>query len=103
MSKLFVIRLYFIKVNSYILESNFTSLQGTRAQWQTCFFISAAVYFIGWLSFMILGTSDERECAKQKESELMDLYKGVQKFVKQPPKSPSAQSWVASELEKKDT
>jgi len=43
------------------------------------------------------------EVAKQKESELMDLYKGVQKFVKQPPKNPSAQSWVASELEKKDT
>jgi lipoprotein-anchoring transpeptidase ErfK/SrfK len=43
------------------------------------------------------------EVAKQKESELMDLYKGVQKFVKQPPKNPSAQSWVASELEKKDS
>ena len=43
------------------------------------------------------------EVAKQKESELMDLYKGVQKFVKQPPKNPSAQSWVASEMEKKDS
>jgi hypothetical protein len=47
--------------------------------------------------------SADPEVAKQKESELMDLYKGVQKFIKQPPKNPSAQSWVASELEKKDT
>ena len=47
--------------------------------------------------------SADPEVAKQKEKELMDLYKGVQKFVKQPPKNPSAQSWVASELEKKDT
>jgi nicotinamide mononucleotide adenylyltransferase len=46
--------------------------------------------------------SADPEVAKQKESELMDLYKGVQKFIKQPPKNPSAQSWVASELEKKD-
>jgi hypothetical protein len=47
--------------------------------------------------------SADPEVAKQKEKELMDLYKGVQKFVKQPPKNPSAQSWVASEMEKKDS
>jgi hypothetical protein len=38
-----------------------------------------------------------------KEKELMQLYKGVQKFVNKPPKHPSATHWVASELEKKDT
>ncbi len=43
------------------------------------------------------------EVVQQKEKELMDLYKGVQKFVSKPPKNPSAQSWVASELDKKDT
>jgi hypothetical protein len=43
------------------------------------------------------------EVVQQKEKELMDLYKGVQKFVSKPPKNPSAQSWVAAELNKKDT
>jgi hypothetical protein len=43
------------------------------------------------------------EVVQAKEKELMDLYKGVQKFVSKPPKHPSATSWVASELEKKDT
>jgi hypothetical protein len=39
----------------------------------------------------------------QKEDEMLQLYKGVQKFVNTPPKNPSAKLWVASELEKKDT
>jgi hypothetical protein len=43
------------------------------------------------------------EVVQQKEKEIMDLYKGVQKFVSKPPKNPSAQSWVAAELNKKDT
>lgn len=43
------------------------------------------------------------EVVKAKEKELMDLYKGVQKFVNKPPKNPHAKLWVASELEKKDT
>jgi predicted RNA binding protein YcfA (HicA-like mRNA interferase family) len=47
--------------------------------------------------------SADPEVAKAKEQELMQLYKNVQKFVSKPPKNPSAQTWVASELEKKDT
>ncbi len=43
------------------------------------------------------------QVVQAKEKELMDLYKGVQKFVTKPPKHPSASSWVASELDKKDT
>lgn len=43
------------------------------------------------------------EIIQQKQDEMMNLYKNVEKFIKQPPKNPSATSWVASELDKKDT
>lgn len=43
------------------------------------------------------------EVRKAKEEEMLNLYKTVQKFVSKPPKSPSAQAWVAAELNKKDT
>jgi hypothetical protein len=43
------------------------------------------------------------EIKQQKEEELMDLYKGVQKFISKPPKSDSSKEWIASELQKKDT
>jgi nicotinamide mononucleotide adenylyltransferase len=43
------------------------------------------------------------EVVKQKNDEMMDLFKGIQKFVKQPPKNPSATQWIADELGKKDT
>jgi len=43
------------------------------------------------------------EVVQAKEKELTDLFKNVQKFVSKPPKNPSAQMWVASEMEKKDT
>jgi hypothetical protein len=43
------------------------------------------------------------EVIQAKEKELTDLFKNVQKFVSKPPKNPSAQMWVASEMEKKDT
>jgi predicted RNA binding protein YcfA (HicA-like mRNA interferase family) len=49
-----------------------------------------------------LRTADPK-IVQAKEKELMDLYKGVQKFVSKPPKNPNAKLWVASELEKKDT
>ena len=49
-----------------------------------------------------LRTADP-QTVQAKEKELMDLYKGVQKFVTKPPKNPNAKLWVASELEKKDT
>jgi predicted RNA binding protein YcfA (HicA-like mRNA interferase family) len=47
--------------------------------------------------------SADPQVVQAKEKELMDLYKGVQKFVSKPPKNPNAKLWVASELEKKDT
>ena len=47
--------------------------------------------------------SADPQVVEQKEKELMDLYKGVQKFITKPPKNPNAKLWVASELEKKDT
>ena len=42
------------------------------------------------------------EIKQQKQDEMMNLYKNVEKFIKQPPKNPSATSWVASELDRKD-
>jgi predicted RNA binding protein YcfA (HicA-like mRNA interferase family) len=47
--------------------------------------------------------SADPEVVQAKEQELLQLYKNVQKFVSKPPKNPSAQTWVASELDKKDT
>jgi predicted kinase len=47
--------------------------------------------------------SADPQVVQVKEKELLQLYKNVQKFVTKPPKNPSAQTWVASELEKKDT
>jgi predicted RNA binding protein YcfA (HicA-like mRNA interferase family) len=47
--------------------------------------------------------SADPDIVQAKEKELLQLYKNVQKFVGKPPKNPSAQTWVAAELEKKDT
>jgi hypothetical protein len=47
--------------------------------------------------------SADPQVVQAKEKELLQLYKNVQKFVTKPPKNPSAQTWVASEMEKKDT
>jgi hypothetical protein len=43
------------------------------------------------------------EVKQQKESEMMDIYKNVQKFISKPPKSEQAKQWISSELQKKDT
>lgn len=43
------------------------------------------------------------EVVEQKEKELLDIYKNVQKFVSKPTKSDSSKEWIASELQKKDT
>jgi len=43
------------------------------------------------------------EIVQAKKQELLNLYKGVQKFMKTPPKSEQAKEWVANELQKKDT
>jgi hypothetical protein len=40
---------------------------------------------------------------KSKKMELMSLFKDVQNFVSQPPKTEQAQEWIANELDKKDT
>jgi hypothetical protein len=45
----------------------------------------------------------EPQIVQQKQQEMINLYKDVQKFVSKPPKNPNAKLWVASELEKKDT
>jgi len=42
------------------------------------------------------------EIVKAKKEELLNIYKGVQKYMKQPPKSEQAKAWVATELQKKD-
>ena len=43
------------------------------------------------------------EVVKAKKEELLQLYKGIQDFVKRPPKNQQASSWIAGELSKKDT
>ena len=43
------------------------------------------------------------EVIQQKEKELMDVYKSVQKFVSKPPKNDMSKEWIAAELQKKDT
>ena len=43
----------------------------------------------------------EQRDAKKKE--MLQLFKGVQEFIKAPPKSEQAKQWVAAELAKKDT
>ena len=43
------------------------------------------------------------EVKDQKEKELLDIYKNIQKFVTKPPKSESSKEWTASELQRKDT
>ena len=43
------------------------------------------------------------EVVKAKKDELLQLYKGVQDFVKRPPKNQQASSWIAGELSKKDS
>jgi hypothetical protein len=43
------------------------------------------------------------EVVKSKKEEMLQLYRNVQEFVKTPPSSETAQQWVASELQKKDT
>lgn len=43
------------------------------------------------------------EIVQAKKEELLNLYKGVQKFMKAPPKSDQSNEWVANELQKKDT
>jgi hypothetical protein len=43
------------------------------------------------------------EVVQQKEKEITELFKTVQKFVTAPPKNKAAKEWVAAELDKKDT
>jgi len=43
------------------------------------------------------------EVVEQKQKELLDIYKNIQKFVSKPVKSDSSKEWIASELQKKDT
>jgi hypothetical protein len=42
------------------------------------------------------------EIVKAKKQELLNIYKGIQKFVKTPPKAPQAKEWIGQELEKSD-
>jgi hypothetical protein len=43
------------------------------------------------------------EIVQAKKEELLNLYKGIQKFIKAPPKTDQSKEWVANELQKKDT
>ena len=47
--------------------------------------------------------SAQPEVVKAKKEELLQLYKGIQDFVKRPPKNQQASLWIAGELSKKDT
>ena len=42
------------------------------------------------------------EIVQAKKEEMLNIYKGMQKFIKAPPKSEQAKAWVAGELNKKD-
>jgi len=43
------------------------------------------------------------DVVKAKKDELLQLYKGIQDFVKRPPKNQQASLWIAGELSKKDS
>ena len=43
------------------------------------------------------------EVTKAKKEEILQIFKKIQEFIKNPPKNPAASSWVAGELSKKDT
>jgi len=43
------------------------------------------------------------EIVKAKKEEMLDIFKGVQEFVKKPAEHPKAKEWIAGELSKKDT
>jgi len=43
------------------------------------------------------------DIVKQKKEEMLNIYRGVQKFVARPPKHEKAQAWIAQELQSKDT
>ena len=43
------------------------------------------------------------EIVKAKKEEMLDIFKGVQEFVKKPSEHPRAKEWIAGELSKKDT
>lgn len=43
------------------------------------------------------------EVVKQKQEEMLDIFKGVKEFVSKPPQSEMSQAWIANELGKKDT
>ena len=43
------------------------------------------------------------EVKEAKKKEILQIFKNIQKFIKNPPKNPAASSWVAGELSKKDT
>jgi dephospho-CoA kinase len=42
------------------------------------------------------------EVVKQKKEEMLSLFKGVQSFVSEPPKNPSADNWIAQQMSQKD-
>jgi hypothetical protein len=42
------------------------------------------------------------DTVKAKKMELLQLFKGVQQFVAQPPQTPEAQEWIANEMQKVD-
>ena len=46
--------------------------------------------------------SAKPEIVQAKKEEMMNIYKGVQKFIKTPPKAPQAKDWIGQELEKSD-
>jgi len=46
--------------------------------------------------------SAKPEIVQAKKEEMLNIYKGVQKFIKTPPKAPQAKEWIGQELEKSD-
>jgi hypothetical protein len=47
--------------------------------------------------------SAKPEIVQAKKEEMLNIYKGVQKFIKTPPKAPQAKEWIGQELEKSDS
>ena len=57
---------YDIHVNN-CLKSYFTSLQKTREEWLSVFFIAASIYVFGCLVYIIFGSAELEPWAKEKQ------------------------------------
>ena len=52
-------------VNSYIGKWVSLTSNGNQTEWQTVFFLAAGIVFVGWLTFMVLVSTEEQPWAKE--------------------------------------